>query len=276
MLYLGREAEWLRLYEEHAALATASGLFAQGIAARAIGLAHLGRLAEAEALVEQWLDPDAGDALSEDPLHLQVLLLQAAIVLGKHEAAANLAQGLRSVAHLTGSDWFYSCVGRHLGDAAVLCGDRAAARMYYAQALEAARKIRFRPELALTHLRLAELLVEEPNERERSEALEHLGTAIPELREMKMQPSLERALALSTRASLPAVEPLSGGVADRLTAREREVTGLLADGLSNREIAEKLVLSEGTVEVHVKRILSKLGFRSRSQVAAWAAQRLSP
>ena len=60
-----------------------------------------------------------------------------------------------------------------------------------------------------------------------------------------------------------------------LTAREREVVDLIVRGCSNREIAEKLVLSEGTVEVHVKRILSKLGFRSRSQVAVWAAQRLS-
>ena len=46
----------------------------------------------------------------------------------------------------------------------------------------------------------------------------------------------------------------------------------MADGLSNREIGEQLVISEGTVEVHVKHILSKLGLRSRSQVAAWAAE----
>ena len=45
----------------------------------------------------------------------------------------------------------------------------------------------------------------------------------------------------------------------------------MADGLSNREISARLVITEGTVEVHVKHILSKLGFRSRSQVAAWVA-----
>ena len=50
------------------------------------------------------------------------------------------------------------------------------------------------------------------------------------------------------------------------------MAGLLASGLSNRDIAAALVLSEGTAEVHVKRILSKLGFRSRSQVAVWAAE----
>jgi non-specific serine/threonine protein kinase len=57
-----------------------------------------------------------------------------------------------------------------------------------------------------------------------------------------------------------------------LTAREREIASLMADGLSNHDIAEQLVISEGTVEVHVKHILGKLGFRSRAQVAGWFAQ----
>ena len=48
---------------------------------------------------------------------------------------------------------------------------------------------------------------------------------------------------------------------------------LIANGLSNRQIAEALVITEGTAEVHIKRILSKLGFRSRSQVAVWANER---
>ena len=47
--------------------------------------------------------------------------------------------------------------------------------------------------------------------------------------------------------------------------------GHVAGGLSNREIAERLVLSERTVETHVQHILTKLGFRSRTQIAAWAA-----
>jgi non-specific serine/threonine protein kinase len=47
---------------------------------------------------------------------------------------------------------------------------------------------------------------------------------------------------------------------------------LIADGLSNHDIAEKLVISELTVDVHVKHILGKLGFRSRAQVAGWVAR----
>jgi DNA-binding NarL/FixJ family response regulator len=57
-----------------------------------------------------------------------------------------------------------------------------------------------------------------------------------------------------------------------LTRRERDVASLIAAGRSNREIARELVISEGTVEVHVKHILNKPAFRSRSQVAVWVSQ----
>ena len=57
--------------------------------------------------------------------------------------------------------------------------------------------------------------------------------------------------------------------ADGLTRREREVAHLIADGLSNREIAAALVVTERTVEGHVSNILSKLGFHSRTQISAW-------
>jgi DNA-binding NarL/FixJ family response regulator len=64
------------------------------------------------------------------------------------------------------------------------------------------------------------------------------------------------------------------GVADHpLSSRELEVAGLVAEGLSNRVIAERLHLSERTAESHVKNICDKLGFNSRSQVAAWVAGR---
>src|SRR2546430_1851399 len=59
-----------------------------------------------------------------------------------------------------------------------------------------------------------------------------------------------------------------------LSPREREVADLVAQGFSNREIAERLVISERTAEGHVEQIRNKLGFHSRAQVAAWvAAQR---
>ena len=58
-----------------------------------------------------------------------------------------------------------------------------------------------------------------------------------------------------------------------LTTREREVAAQIARGETNREIAEKLVLSERTVESHVTNILAKLGFTSRARIAIWAADK---
>ena len=54
-----------------------------------------------------------------------------------------------------------------------------------------------------------------------------------------------------------------------LSRREREVADLVAEGLTNREIAERLVISERTAEGHVEQIRNKLGFHSRTQIAGW-------
>ena len=58
----------------------------------------------------------------------------------------------------------------------------------------------------------------------------------------------------------------------RISRREREVAVLIADGLSNAEIARRLTLVEGTVANHVEHILRKLALRSRTQVAVWAVE----
>jgi two-component system OmpR family sensor kinase len=58
----------------------------------------------------------------------------------------------------------------------------------------------------------------------------------------------------------------------RLTAREREIAVLIADGLTNAEIAERLVLVPGTVANHVEHILRKLDLKGRTQIAVWAVE----
>jgi DNA-binding CsgD family transcriptional regulator len=61
----------------------------------------------------------------------------------------------------------------------------------------------------------------------------------------------------------------SGTDAGPLAKREVEVAGLVADGLSNKQIAARLFISERTVATHVGHILNKLGFNSRAQIAIW-------
>ena len=86
---------------------------------------------------------------------------------------------------------------------------------------------------------------------------------------------MDQAIALALAA------PNQAGQDDedpRLSPREREVAILVAQGLSNRDSAEQLVLSERTAENHVQRVLNRLGLRSRAQVALWAVKHglLSP
>ena len=58
--------------------------------------------------------------------------------------------------------------------------------------------------------------------------------------------------------------------ASPLSAREAEVAALVARAMTNRQIAERLVLSERTVETHVRSILTKLGFSTRTEIATWS------
>ena len=86
------------------------------------------------------------------------------------------------------------------------------------------------------------------------------------------------ALALGETDKDPAESGRTGAVSQLpgnpggLTRRELEIAELLAEGLSNKDIAVRLVISQRTAETHVDRILSKLGFTSRLQVASWVAE----
>jgi pimeloyl-ACP methyl ester carboxylesterase/DNA-binding CsgD family transcriptional regulator len=95
-----------------------------------------------------------------------------------------------------------------------------------------------------------------------------------------------RLVSLDGQAHFPYVgeaEPIVGAILGflgapsprrlpgRLTARQLEVAGLVAEGLTNRQIAERLGIEERSAEGHVERIRQRLGFSSRTQIAAWWA-----
>jgi DNA-binding CsgD family transcriptional regulator/tetratricopeptide (TPR) repeat protein len=93
---------------------------------------------------------------------------------------------------------------------------------------------------------------------------------------MSMEQAIEYALS-EVGTTLPSSRalgsPSAGGPPRRLTRREREVAVLVAKGLTNRQIAQELVLSEHTVITHVRNILKKLNLRSRTQLTLWVTVR---
>jgi DNA-binding CsgD family transcriptional regulator len=84
---------------------------------------------------------------------------------------------------------------------------------------------------------------------------------------------LQRALATIPAPRVPTPRQAARKEFGGLTAREREIAALIAQGKSNREIANELVIGVNTAERHVANILAKLGFSSRSQIAVWAVEK---
>ncbi len=105
----------------------------------------------------------------------------------------------------------------------------------------------------------------------KSVALEDLARTIATLAEggAVVTPHLARDLVGAFQRMAP---PIDGAGTERLTAREREILGLVGRGLSNIEIADELVIAENTVKVHLRNILDKLQVHSRAHAAAIAAQ----
>jgi DNA-binding NarL/FixJ family response regulator len=83
-----------------------------------------------------------------------------------------------------------------------------------------------------------------------------------------MSPSVTRRVIDAFASAVPAAKEPER--LDSLTEREREVLGLVAEGIANHEIAQRLIMSPLTVKTHVSRILSKLGVRDRAQLVVVA------
>lgn len=119
---------------------------------------------------------------------------------------------------------------------------------------------------------------------ERDDVERHLGEARERLGEARFTAAWTEGSAMSLEQVVASVLQEDGspppkpetsssrptGPSDALTRREREVARLLAQGYTDRQIAQELTITEGTAGVHVHRILEKLGLRSRVQVVDWA------
>ncbi len=182
LLLLGRAGEAL------------AGVPTTEAAARALCLAHGGRLPEAQSLLRQ-LVGQWQISFTEDETNFLVLaaLLETAVMVQDGEIVRVLTARLAQSGSLVATSWNSVCIGRILGEGAVFLQRPADARRSYQAALEVAQRVRHRPEIALTHLDLAEL---DAAEGHTQEAQAHLAACAPEFEAMGMAPALERAMRL--------------------------------------------------------------------------------
>jgi len=130
------------------------------------------------------------------------------------------------------------------------------------------------------HQRRADLFLQRDGPGDRDAAAAELAIDVPRLRRGRAAWLLGQLRAWANERDLPFpaddVEPAAQSrpvsAPSPLTAREREVAVLVAQGTSNREIADKLGISERTAEGHVEQVRNKLGFRSRAQIASWVVE----
>ncbi|GAC1350027.1 MAG: hypothetical protein NVSMB27_28650 [Ktedonobacteraceae bacterium] len=164
------------------------------------------------------------------------------------------------------------------GDALVMLQRPVEAEVAFEKAQEIARTQGVRPMHWRICMALGNLYHAQRRNAEAEQAFASARTLIEELAATIADEPLRDNFLQRATALLPYSRPLSPKQAAKqafggLTAREREVAALIAQGKFNREIADILVLSERTIETHVGNIMFKLSFTSRIQIASWAIER---
>jgi DNA-binding NarL/FixJ family response regulator len=234
--------------------------------AEALASLHLarGELSAAAAVIRRAVGMLGGDRLRVVPL--LATLAEVHLSGSELEQAAAVCQRLREVAGESPSGEIRAEVSLAEGRVALHRGDASAA----AALLEAALAQLARSErphlLARVRLELARALADSDPAGAGVEA----RAAIAAFQRVAAEPGLRQAREVLDRLGSRQGE---APPPDGLTRREYEVAELVARGLTNRQIAERLFLSVRTVETHVDRALGKLAFRTRTQLAGWVAAR---
>ena len=187
-------------------------------------------------------------------------------------SAAKIVEGLRQAISCTGPPGprFELLRGRALAE----CGQLAEAEAVWRAALTAAEGFGTTPVLWRLHAALGHTA---RRRRRLDEADAHLAAArarVDELAAGLAGSATGDEFARRAMARLPGPTPRRAAKARfaGLTAREQDVARLVTDGLTNHEIAARLVLSRRTVEKHVEHVLAKLGLSTRAHIAAWAVR----
>jgi DNA-binding CsgD family transcriptional regulator len=162
-----------------------------------------------------------------------------------------------------GTVFYQGSVARMMGQLEVAAGEPAAAIAHFEEGLQVDGKLGARPHVARGRMGLAQAL---SAIGDRPRAVELARAAAADARRLDMPGLLRTADAFLAEAAATA------RAEDPLTAREHQVVELVAQALSNRDIAGRLVLSERTVESHIRRILAKTGFTTRTELTRWYLQ----
>ena len=188
-----------------------------------------------------------------------VELIEAAARSAVPERAAGAVQRLSGIARVCGTDWAVGAEAR----SQALVSDGTAAENLYREAIDRFGRTRQRVELARAHLLYGEWL---RRQRRRRDAGDQLGHAYEIFDSAGAAAFAERA-RIELRASGGQARERAAKMRDPLTAQEAVIARLAGDGASNSEIAAQLFISPATVAYHLRKVFTKLGISSRSQLA---------